>query len=195
MIVRVLSWRRSWNLSFRASQEEIVRQRCVLRGWALGLIALGLGFDEPTPPASVVKEEPSARKPVVAGAAISPGKVKAGDTVTLVVQAKIAPTWHIYAADQESGSSIPTTLKLKLPKSVESKSDWSYPASIPNREGEGSIYEAQATFRRTLKVASDAPSGPIEVTCEFGYQACDPFTCRPPAKLTLKAKAVVVSSP
>jgi hypothetical protein len=49
------------------------------------------------------------------------------------------------------------------------------------------------TFRQQLRVAAGAAPGPLEVTCEFGYQACDPFRCRPPAMLVLKASAEVVA--
>jgi hypothetical protein len=49
------------------------------------------------------------------------------------------------------------------------------------------------TFRQQLRVPAGAAPGPLEVTCEFDYQVCDPFHCRPPAKLLLKASAEVVA--
>jgi DsbC/DsbD-like thiol-disulfide interchange protein len=170
-----------------------MRNRLAFVGIPLAFMVLGLGFEQPS--ASIVKEEPTDRQPVVAGAALRPAKIQPGGTMTIVVQVKIAPTWHIYAADADQGTSIPTTLKLKLPKGIAAKGEWSYPQATKSRDVEGSIYEGELTFRRTLNVASDVSTGPLEVACEFGYQACDPFMCRPPAKLALKAKAEIVKSP
>jgi DsbC/DsbD-like thiol-disulfide interchange protein len=157
------------------------------------LSLMGLGFEEPAAPAvKIALEAPSDRNPVVAGAAVAPTKVKAGETFTLVVQASTASNWHIYAADAPTGGSIPTTLKLKLPEGVSTKGEWIYPASKQHAGVDGWIYDGDLTFRRKLKVASDVPAGPIEITCEFGYQACDASSCRPPTKLRLKAKAEIL---
>jgi DsbC/DsbD-like thiol-disulfide interchange protein len=165
-------------------------------GWltATLVVALaGMSSDEPAIPSVKINlETPSNRRPVVAGAALAPAKAVAGGTLTLVVKAEVAPTWHIYAADETSGSSIPTTLKLTLPSGVTTSGDWTYPTPAPGPTGDGWIYAGALTFRRTLKVSADAAAGPIDVTCVFGYQACDPSTCRPPAKITLKAKAEVL---
>jgi DsbC/DsbD-like thiol-disulfide interchange protein len=170
-----------------------VRRRVVLLSWMIGLTLLGLGFDEPrSSTVDIALDAPTSRRPVVAGAALAPAKVNAGGTVTLVVKAKVAPSWHIYAADLPTGSSIPTTLKLKLPKGVSLKGDWTYPVAAQNASDNTWVYEGELTFQHALKVAPDVPSGPIEVTCEFGYQACDPSSCRPPTKIDLKARADVL---
>jgi DsbC/DsbD-like thiol-disulfide interchange protein len=170
-----------------------VARRFAAKGWMVGIALLGLGFDEPDSSVKIALDQPSARKPLVAGAALSAPKVRAGETVTLVVRAKLAPTWHIYAADETSGGNIPTTLKLNLPDGVEAVGDWSYPAATRTKDVEGAIYEGDLTFRRKLRIAGDAAPGSIQVTCELGYQACDPFSCRAPDKLSLKAKAEVGS--
>jgi hypothetical protein len=47
-------------------------------------------------------------------------------------------------------------------------------------------------FRRKLRVGADEPIGPFTVACGFGYQACDPHSCRPPARAESQAKAEVV---
>jgi DsbC/DsbD-like thiol-disulfide interchange protein len=159
----------------------------------LVLSLMGMGFDEPAAPAvKITLETPSDRNPVVAGAAVAPARVRAGDTFTLVVEAKTASSWHIFAADAPTGGSIPTTLKLKLPEGVSSKGEWVYPAPTQNPGVDGWVYDGDVTFRRRLKVAADAAAGPIEITCEFGYQACDASSCRPPTKVRLKAKAEIL---
>jgi hypothetical protein len=50
---------------------------------------------EDTLPADIVSEEPGPAQPVVVGAALHPAKVRPSQTVTLFVQARIAPTWYI----------------------------------------------------------------------------------------------------
>ena len=56
------------------------------------------------------------------------------------------------------------------------------------------IYQGSLEFRRKLRVRADAATGPVSVTCEFGYQACDPVSCRPPTKIELSAQAKILGS-
>lgn len=148
---------------------------------------------EDEPPADIVTGVPDQSEPVVAGAALRPAKVRPGESLTLFVQARVAPTWHIYGAQGSTGEAIPTTLNLNLPAGVELDGTWIYPPAKPAAGGPGLVYEGTVTFRQKLRVASGAAPGPLEVTCEFGYQVCTPFSCRPPAKLVLKASAEVVA--
>ena len=151
------------------------------------------GQPEDTRPPDLVTEEPSPAQPVVVAAALRPTEVRPGDTLTLFVQVRIAPTWHIYAVDGSPGENIPTSLKLKVPEGVQPVGSWTYPQAKPAASGQGSHYEGTVTFRQQLRIAAGATPGPLAVTCEFDYQACDPFTCRPPAKLALKASAEVIA--
>jgi DsbC/DsbD-like thiol-disulfide interchange protein len=157
----------------------------------LALLALGLGDSGP-PPVNIALDPPTDRHPVVAGAALVPGKVNPGGTVTLIVKSRIAPMWHIYAADAPTGGSIATTLKLKLPDGVSTKGEWNYPTPIKNPDAEGWIYQGDLTFSRTLKLSPDLAPRAIEIACEFGYQACDAFSCRPPTTIDLKLKAQIL---
>jgi hypothetical protein len=137
---------------------------------------------------------PAHRRPsVVVGAALRPTKVRQGQTLTLFVQACIAPTWHIYGTEDSAGEAILTTLKLKPTQGVEPVGSWTYPRAKPATEGTTFHYQGTVTFRQQLRVAAGATPGPLEVTCEFGYQACDPFHCRPPEKLVVKASVEVVA--
>ena len=135
--------------------------------------------------------EPDARNPVVARAELSPAEVRAGDPLTLVVHVKTAPSWHIYSAEGSGGVGVATSLKLKLPEGIVADGDWSYPGSVRGSDGQR-IYEGTFEIRRRLRVGADVAAGPVAVTCELGYQACDAFSCRPPTKRELEAKAEVV---
>jgi hypothetical protein len=124
---------------------------------------------------------------------LRPAAGKVGDIVELVVEARTATRWHIYAAGESTGGTIPTSLEVRLPSGVEATGAWQYPQTKPGQEGQGGIYEGRLTFRRLLKITENAQPGPMEVHCDLTYQACDPFRCRPPETLTLAAKGEVVS--
>jgi Thiol:disulfide interchange protein DsbD, N-terminal len=137
--------------------------------------------------------EPDARHPVVATAEVTPATGHPGQSWVVIIRVKLAPAWHIYAAQGPNGSGIRTTLELRLPKAIEADGQWSYPKPISGSDGQ-MIYEGALEFRRKLRVRPDAAAGPISVACELGYQACNPVSCRPPTKLELVARAEVVEA-
>jgi hypothetical protein len=134
--------------------------------------------------------EPNVNDPVVAAVELAPAKVRPGESLDIVVRIKLAPTWHVYAAEGTPGPGVPTSLKLQLPKGVEAEGGWAYPKPDRDRDGQR-IYAGTLEFRHRLRVAQDAAPGPIEVACEFSYQACDPQSCRLPAKADLRARGEV----
>jgi hypothetical protein len=146
--------------------------------------SLGRPADDATP-------EPDSRNPVVARAELSPMKLYPGQEATLILRVETAPTWHIYAIEGSGGPGIATTIKVMPPRGVEAEGDWSCPKAIKTSDGQ-MAYEGKIEFRRTLRVGADAAPGPIEIACELGYQACDPRSCRAPAKMELIAKAEIV---
>lgn len=163
-----------------------------------GIVAaslLTLGFDEPARSGAQKApgrlEEPSARKPVVAALELVPAKARAGGALTLTVRVKMADGWHINDAGAVTAGAIPTTLTLRLPRGVTARGEWEYPDALPNPDGEGLVYHEEVVFKRVLEVSPSVAPGPVEAVCEFGYQACNASTCRPPAKLVLRAKAQV----
>jgi hypothetical protein len=146
-------------------------------------------------PDTLPVDEPNENHPVAAAIALFPPRARAGEVLTLVVQIKTAPRWHIYATRALSGTGIPTTLKLQLPSGVEAFGDWSSPPPHPGVGGQGPIYEGSVKFTRRLAISRQMMSRPINVNCELGYQACDPFSCRPPETMPLKATAEIVQAP
>ncbi len=146
-------------------------------------------------PDALPVDEPNENHPVSTAAALSPTRARAGESLTLVVQIKTAPRWHIYATGALSGTGMPTNLKLQLPSGIEALGDWISPPPHPGASGQGPIYEGNVKFTRRLGISRRMISGPITVTCELGYQACDPFSCRPPESVALKATAEIVPAP
>jgi DsbC/DsbD-like thiol-disulfide interchange protein len=148
-----------------------------------------------SPATPIALEEPTGDRPVVAAAVLQPGRPQPGQSVTLVVEVRTAPGWHIYAVEPGSGPVVPTSLTLKLPIGWTAAGEWVRPEAVSNLDGPGKIYEGAFAFRRPLTVSGQAAPGPVELACELRYQACDPFGCRPPATLIVRARAEVVASP
>ncbi len=136
-------------------------------------------------------KEPDAEDPVVAEAGLSPARVGPGAVLDLVIRVRTAPAWHIYAAGEQHGPGIPTTLSLKLPEGVKAEGEWVYPEPERGRDGQ-MIHQGTFEFRRHLRVGAGVAPGPLSVGCEFGYQTCDPHSCRPPRKVALEAGTEVV---
>jgi len=137
--------------------------------------------------------KPDRRNPVVAEAELSALAIRRGDQAVLTIRVETAPTWHIYAVEGSGGPAIATVLRLELPKGVEAEGEWFCPKPIKSADGQ-MVYEGELEFRRKLRVGSDAALGSLKVACELGYQACDPFSCHPPTKTELIAKAKVVAA-
>ena len=138
-------------------------------------------------------QEPDTQHPVTAAAELSPATINPGESSDIIIRVKLAPAWHIYAANGSNGPGVATTLKLKLPKGLEAEGPWSHPEPISDSDDQ-MIYKGSLEFRRALRVRLDAATGPASVTCEFGYQACDPVSCRPPARVLLSAKAEILGA-
>jgi DsbC/DsbD-like thiol-disulfide interchange protein len=144
-------------------------------------------------PPDIVVDTPDLTRPVTAAAGLHPARAAIGESLTLAVKIQTAPTWHIYAADSTAGTGIPTILKLDLPEGVEAAGEWVWPSA--RQDGQSRIYEGFIEVRRRLKIGLRAKPGPVQVKCTLSYQACDPFSCRPPEEKTLQAAAVIGSKP
>jgi hypothetical protein len=137
-------------------------------------------------------EQPKTRHPVEATVEMLPATARPGERSSVVVRVKIAPPWHIYAARGSLGAGVATTLKLGLPDTVEAVGEWTYPNAAPGPENQ-MIYEGTVEFRREIRVKPDATAGPASLSCELGYQACDPVSCRPPTILKMAATFDIVA--
>jgi len=168
---------------------------CFSLGCQNGKASRTFAPDSETFSTAVALDDPKDNQVIAAAAALLPNKIQAGETLTLVVKAKTAPTWHIYPCDARKAKFAPTTLKLELPAGITPLGDWRVPPPQKDLEYGDFIYEGTLVFHRKLRVATSAKPGPITLRCELGYQACDPFVCRPPATISLDATAEVVVSP
>ena len=110
------------------------------------------------------------------------------DSFQLFIDVRIAPGWHIYAADGESGPFAPTVLELQLPTGVEMAGKWKYPEMQPRIESGtlADVYEGNVSFRADLKLRKSFPETNQTIQCRLEYQACNQFRCLPTTTRDLK---------
>lgn len=144
-----------------------------------------------TPP-NATKEADS---PVAAVAKPDPEIVRAGEAFTLVVDVQVDAGWHIYAIDRYAGPARPTAITFELPKSLQWENKWTSPdPSLETSYGAEPcfVHEGKLAFRRRVRSARDAASGRLTLHGTLRYQACDRFSCRAPAELTLQTELNIV---
>jgi hypothetical protein len=144
--------------------------------------------DDLTTP-EILSNQPEDGNPVTLGAAFYPRQVRPEGLLTLSVQVRILSGWHIYSVDGHNGGNAPTTLNLNLPSSLKPIGPWKCPKATS--VGDAHHYKGTITFQRQFSVTAKS-HGTIGLSCEVGFQACDPFSCRPPTKLQVSASAEIL---
>jgi hypothetical protein len=93
--------------------------------------------------------------------------------------------WHAYDQVPAGSPFIPITLKLELPKGAEQVTEWTRPASYPDRDNPDlTVYEGTLEF--TCEVAPGQAEDLHGYQCSIKYQVCDMNMCLPPATKTIK---------
>ncbi|MHC5114516.1 MAG: protein-disulfide reductase DsbD domain-containing protein [Planctomycetota bacterium] len=131
------------------------------------------------------------RSPVALAAKVTPARAATGDTVNLVLRAKMHAGWHVYAHVPATLPYIVTTMKLQLPAGVTAASGWKSPESkLSAQEAGVRYYAGDVRFERELSVAGDV-RGPLEVVVVVDYQACDSNICLPPRTVELPVRLTI----
>ena len=117
---------------------------------------------------------------------------QAGSTVPLKLTAKIEPGWHLYSLTipQEL---YPTKITMADNPAVESSKVYQPPpvrTMDPNFKQEVETYSNQAEFWIPATLTKDA-SGPVEMTAQVRYRACDDKQCLNPRTKTASYKLTV----
>jgi thiol:disulfide interchange protein len=113
-------------------------------------------------------------------------KAPAGSTVPLHLKATFQEGWHLYSLTTPAGGPIPTTAALAENPAVKGSKLYQPP---PIRQLDKNFNLDTETFERgvdlplTAELAPDA-KGPIELTANVRYQACNDRQCLPPRKKT-----------
>ncbi|HUE13336.1 MAG TPA: protein-disulfide reductase DsbD domain-containing protein [Planctomycetaceae bacterium] len=144
---------------------------------------------------TVVAATPNPSSPVTATLRSEKTAVRPGESFAVTIDVQIAGGWHIYAVDRPTGPAVKTQLQLDLPKGFESAGDWSLPDPSLDESSAGEVafvYRGSVAFRRSVRVKPGTSPGAKPLRCMIHYQACDQFSCRPPADLKLEAFIQVV---
>jgi thiol:disulfide interchange protein len=116
-----------------------------------------------------------------------------GTEVPLKFHAAIEPGWHIYSLTIPRDIVMPTSVKILENRAV---SSYAIYQPKPERKVDATIALDTQMFENSLdlwiavKLADDVNAGPVEITAEAYYQACDDKQCLRPVK---KTSAVMVN--
>ncbi len=122
-------------------------------------------------------------------AAFEPAQAKPGDTVQLVLSAKVAAGWHAYGTQETTN--IPVSLKperLQL-GGLELAGPAQVPPGEPHESVIGTSFPLPDAFvvRQAVRVPAAASAGAIEVKGALDYQICDENKCLLPTKAAFAA--------
>ena len=149
------------------------------------------GKVEPVPKGTQPGATTEASSPLTAVAKSNPANVRAGEAFTVVVDVHITTGWHIYAIDRPTGPALPTSITVDLPKDLAWVGNWTFPEPSLDESSLGNpsfVHEGVVTFRRRVRVARDVSPGPLPLRATLHYQACDRYSCRAPAQLSLQTE-------
>jgi thiol:disulfide interchange protein len=119
-------------------------------------------------------------------------KAPPGSTIPLKLTATVDEGWHVYALASPAG--IPTTIAIADNPAIASFKVYT-PKSIrkfdPNFNADTETFEKEVTFYVTAELAKDAPAGPLDITANIRYPACNDKMCLPPKKKALSLSIAV----
>lgn len=128
-------------------------------------------------------------------------RAPAGSAVPLHLKAALQPNWHLYSLTTPKGGPIQTTAGLSENQAIAAVKFYQPPPVRrfdPNFKIDTETFEKDVDFPIVAELAKDAHAGPVEITAQVRYQACNERQCLPPrrktASFTLNADAAAAPS-
>ncbi len=131
--------------------------------------------------------------PVQWSLAVEPETAAPGATVLARVTAKLDPGWHLYALSAPKPI-IPTSVRLEDDPAIASQTVYQPEAAVKydeNFQFDVASYENEAVFLLEVRLAPDARPGPLRLSAQTRYQACDNRMCLPPRRATATAQLTI----
>jgi thiol:disulfide interchange protein DsbD len=159
--------------------------------------------DPPKSAESGAKTDPAQNQnPIDISVKIDQSQLKPGQTAKLMITAKLAPGWHLYALTQPAPPraakvAIDESGPFKLAGPVRQPKPKIYKDpnfSEPGKPFMSQAFENEVTFTAPIKVASDAQAGAQKLIAKFSYQVCDDQTCLRPTTKTLEIDTTIVAA-
>lgn len=143
------------------------------------------------------------QNPIDISVKIDQSQLKPGQTAKLMITAKLAPGWHLYALTQPpppkaAKVTIDESGPFKLAGPVRQPKPKVYKDpnfSEPGKPFMSQAFENEVTFTAPIKVASDAKAGAHKLIAKFSYQVCDDQTCLRPTTKTLEVETTIAAAP
>ncbi|WP_337177882.1 protein-disulfide reductase DsbD domain-containing protein [Paludisphaera sp.] len=149
------------------------------------------------------KDTPARGKPKAAEvtATIEPARAAPGDTVKLLVRAKLQPGWHIYTVAEKQREEGPrhTLFDVFDLAGIEKAGDWTADRdakAAPEPAFGNNVfeyYEDEVVWSLPLKVPADAAPGEKSIQVQASYQLCNASSCTFPGRWTLPAATLTVA--
>ena len=136
--------------------------------------------------------------PVTWTARLEPADARSGEGARIVVTAKMAALWHIYALTQPGNGPVPTRIELVPGKALVAAGKPVQPR--PDRKQDPGFnmdveeYEGSVVFGVPVKLTSEA-AGVQNATVRVRYQACSSANCRLPKTLEVPVSFTVAPGP
>jgi thiol:disulfide interchange protein len=114
-------------------------------------------------------------------------RAPAGSPVTLHLKATFQDGWHLYSLTTPKGGPIPTTAELAENSAIQSSKLFQPPPIRkfdPNFSLDTETFETAVDLPLVVELKKDAKVGPVELTANVRYQACNDRQCLPPRKKT-----------
>jgi len=123
--------------------------------------------------------------------------VKAGETFSLQVAAKIADGWHLYSTEMLENGPRPTRFEMPKDQPFELAGKVKTPPAIvsydPNFKIDTEYFEGEAVFEVPVR-ALTAAAGKALILLNVRFQACTAETCLPPKLVKLEMPVEVGSA-
>jgi hypothetical protein len=120
--------------------------------------------------------QPDERNPV----SLNVQMVNEGDSTAIIVKARMAPGWHIYAYVPSTQPYIPIEQVLHLPENMKAVGEWKKTEPEASSDDPGVlIYQHEAVFiHKAVKISPMKTRGVIKAG--LYYQTCNLRQCLPP---------------
>lgn len=131
--------------------------------------------------------------PVQWSLALEPASAAPGSRVLARLTAKIETGYHLYSLSTPEGP-IPTTLTVKENPAVakfEIYQPRPHVAFDPNFKVDSETFENEAVFLLYMETSKNAPQGPVDLSVQARYQACDATKCLLPVRKTATAQLTI----
>ncbi|MBI5366928.1 MAG: hypothetical protein HZA54_07810, partial [Planctomycetes bacterium] len=135
---------------------------------------------------------------VTVSLAAEPTEAGPGATVTVRTKVAIAPGWHIYGLREIKDGPAPSRFTWKTGAALRADGPPSAPAPQKKLDQgfglEVDYYEGEVVFEQRFRVDEAAPAGPLSLTGEFAFGACDADSCYPPATIPLTVPLTILGA-